>query len=256
MLANYHTHTWRCNHAQGEDAQYPEAAVQAGLKIMGFSDHSPYLFPDGYYSNFRMRPEELDGYVRSVLSLRKTYAGRLEIPLGLELEYYPKYFPETLSLLRDFPVDYVLLGQHFIGNEWGDPYCALLTGESRVLRQYVDQCIEAMNTGIFTYLAHPDLIHFQGGDRLYRQEMGRLCREAKSCGIPLELNLLGLRSGRHYPTPAFWEIAAEEGCDAILGRDAHDPQMLLDTATEQRGLELLSSLKIHILETVPLRSIF
>ena len=92
MLTNYHTHTRRCGHAVGEDREYAEAAVQAGLKILGFSDHAPQIFPDGYYSSFRMRPEELKGYVESVLSLRKEFAGTLEIPLGLELEYYPRHF--------------------------------------------------------------------------------------------------------------------------------------------------------------------
>ncbi|MDD6201230.1 MAG: histidinol-phosphatase [Firmicutes bacterium] len=255
MLANYHTHTRRCRHAVGEDRQYAEAAVKAGLKILGFSDHSPYYFPDGYYSSFRMRPEELEGYVESVLSLRKAYAGVLEIPLGLELEYYPKYLPRLLTLLREYPMDYLLLGQHFIGNEYGDSYSGNLTGDEAVLRRYVDQTIEAMNTGLFTYFAHPDVIHFQGEPAVYRRHMRRLCREAKSCGIPLEMNLLGLQGGRHYPNPLFWETAAEEGCLAVLGRDAHDPAVLSDTATEERALEWLHDLGLKPMETVPLRKL-
>ena len=62
MIANYHTHTWRCNHAAGDEKQYVENALAAGLEILGFSDHSPYIFPAGYYSNFRMKPEQLPGY--------------------------------------------------------------------------------------------------------------------------------------------------------------------------------------------------
>ena len=46
MLTNYHTHTRRCGHAVGEDREYAEAAVQAGLKILGFSDHAPQIFPE------------------------------------------------------------------------------------------------------------------------------------------------------------------------------------------------------------------
>ena len=33
MLANYHTHTKRCQHAGGEDREYVEAAIQAGDRI-------------------------------------------------------------------------------------------------------------------------------------------------------------------------------------------------------------------------------
>ena len=55
MIANYHTHTPRCNHAVGTEREYVENALEAGLQILGFSDHSPYIFPGDYYSGFRMR---------------------------------------------------------------------------------------------------------------------------------------------------------------------------------------------------------
>ena len=50
MIANYHTHTWRCRHADGTEREYVERAIEGGLKILGFSDHSPYPFPEGYDS--------------------------------------------------------------------------------------------------------------------------------------------------------------------------------------------------------------
>ena len=70
LLANFHTHTSRCHHAVGEDREYVEAAIARGIKTLGFSDHSPYLFDGDYYSHFRMRPEEFEGYIKSLLSLR------------------------------------------------------------------------------------------------------------------------------------------------------------------------------------------
>ena len=77
--------------------------------------------------------------------------------------------------------------------------------------------------------------------------------EAKACGIPLEINLLGLQLSRHYPNPPFWALAAEEGCDVILGRDAHAPEALLDTETLQQGIALANSLQLHLLQTTALR---
>ena len=41
MYANYHTHTWRCNHARGTERDYIEQAIASGVKILGFSDHTP-----------------------------------------------------------------------------------------------------------------------------------------------------------------------------------------------------------------------
>ena len=41
MIANYHTHTPRCHHAYASEEEFCQAAIDGGLKILGFSDHSP-----------------------------------------------------------------------------------------------------------------------------------------------------------------------------------------------------------------------
>lgn len=255
MIANYHTHTWRCNHASGAEERYVEAALSRGLKTLGFSDHTPYFFPGDYYSGFRMRPEQLPDYCRTVLELRNMYAGRIEIPLGLELEYYPDLLPRLLPVLRDHGIEYLLLGQHFIGNEIDEHYSGLPTADEEILRRYCHQTMDAMNTGLFSYFAHPDLLFFTGSETAYRRNMTELAREAKSCGIPLEMNLLGIREGRNYPNPMFWEIAAEEGCSVILGCDAHAPEHLLEEKAEPKARELLSCFGVIPVEQITLRRI-
>lgn len=255
MIANYHTHTPRCNHAVGTEKEYAEAAFQAGLKILGFADHGPYYFPGTYYSRHRMRPEELRGYVETVLALRKEYAGRMEIPLGVEMEYYPNLFSQTLPMLRDGGIEYMLLGQHWLGDEMDEPYVGRPTDKVEDLKRYCNQAIEGMQTGLFSYLAHPDVLNFVGDEKVYLEQMSRICREAKSCGLPLEWNLLGMTKQRHYPNIRFWELAAQEGCDCILGRDAHDPKALLDAQTEARAVQTIQSLGLRLLDRVTLRSI-
>ena len=255
MIANYHTHTPRCNHAVGSEREYVESALNAGLKILGFSDHSPCVFPGEYYSWYRMKLHELEDYVQTVLALRQEYAGRIEIPLGLELEYYPGLMPQLLPILRDQPIDYLLLGQHFIGDEIGEPYSGTATDDKSTLVRYCDQVIEGMQTGVFTYLAHPDLVFYTGDDDTYRSHMRRVCREAKACGIPLEWNLLGMTKQRNYPDLRFWELAAEEGCDCILGWDAHDPKAMGDTRTLTTAKERIHGLGLNLLDTVPLRKL-
>ena len=43
MIANYHTHTHRCNHAIGREEDYVKEALKAGLKILGCDAHSPQM---------------------------------------------------------------------------------------------------------------------------------------------------------------------------------------------------------------------
>ncbi|MBQ5954258.1 MAG: histidinol-phosphatase [Lachnospiraceae bacterium] len=259
MIANYHTHTYRCGHAEGNEKDYVQEAVKAGLKILGFSDHTPQDYydadPGRYPSRVRMKPEELPGYADSIRSLKDEYADRLEIHLGVEAEYYPKYFPRLLEMLRENRIEYMILGQHYLGNEVGDVYSGRETDDPQTLRRYVSQVCEALDTGLFTYLAHPDLIHFVGDARIYESEMRRLCHHAKETGTPLEINLLGMREERHYPTASFWPVAAEEGCEVVIGCDAHQPDKVMDIVSEKAALETVSRLGLKLKETVELRKI-
>ena len=66
ITADYHNHTPRCRHASGTEREYIETAIARGLKVLGFSDHSPYLFPGDYYSTHRMFPEETEAYYRTL----------------------------------------------------------------------------------------------------------------------------------------------------------------------------------------------
>ena len=257
MIANYHTHTYRCGHAQGHEREYAAEAEKAGLRTLGFSDHTPYDFFDlGPRDRpIRMKPEELPEYAASLRALAEEYRGRLEILPGVEAEYYPKYFSRLLELLRENGIRYMLLGQHFLGDEAGDRYCGAPCSEGAALARYVDQSIEALETGLFTYFAHPDLFRFTGGGETYAREMRRLCRAAKRTETPLELNLLGLREGRNYPDERFWRIAAEEGNTAVLGCDSHQPCRVSDPDSEAKALRWLEALGLTVLPELPLRSI-
>ena len=253
MIANYHTHTPRCGHAIGSEEEYVHYALEAGMQILGFSDHTPYPFPQGHYSSFRMKPHELAEYADTIRNLRKTYTGQIEIPLGVEVEYYPKFFPELVKILRDHGIEYMLLGQHFLFNEVEGIGSIGPTADAALLQQYCNQTIDAMHTGLFTYFAHPDLMNFKGDVKIYRTEIRRLCQAAKACGVPLEVNILGIRDGRHYPNIRFWEVAAEENCPVILGVDAHQPQNLCNKQALQAAQELIAKLGLPLADTVPLR---
>jgi histidinol-phosphatase (PHP family) len=254
MLANYHTHTWRCNHAEAGEEAYILAALDQGFEILGFADHTPCFFPGDYYSGFRMRPEQLTGYCDTVRGLRDKYASKIRIHLGLETEFYPSLIGDLLPFLRDQGVEYLLLGQHFTGDEVDGVYVGLPTEDRAVLKQYVRQSLQAMNTGLFTYFAHPDVIRFLGDDRFYREQMWLLCREAALCGIPLEMNLLGVWSKRNYPDRRFWELAAEAGCKAVLGWDAHAPEHLRKPREEALLRSWASELGLNALDQVKLQT--
>ena len=263
MIANYHTHTVRCRHANGTEREFIEMALESGLQVLGFSDHTPYPFRGDYYSNFRMPLAEAEDYFRTITDLKAEYAGQIEIHVGVEAEYYPDLFPGLMDFLRQFPCEYMIMGQHFPGNEEDQDYITLPRNDPELLKQYMDQVTEGLETGLFTYAAHPDCFCWQGDPEVYRQVMTKFCRRAKEQSWVLEYNLLGHHHKKNYPNPAFWEIAAEVGNTVILGADAHYPWMLnrrdddpeFWKQTEEEALAYLHGLGMTPLDTVELKPI-
>ena len=92
-------------------------------------------------------------------------------------------------------------------------------------------------------------------DKFYMEQMRRLCREAKACNMPLEINLGGLLLNRNYPDDRFWQVAGEEGCMAIRGSDAHSVERVYDPVNEQRAADIATRYGLQLLETVDLRPI-
>lgn len=253
MIANYHTHTWRCKHATGTEREYVEAAIAGGLKILGFSDHTPYPYPGDYVSNVKMRMDQLEDYVDTVLKLKEEYKNEIEIHLGLETEYYPQLFDKLLEHTGQYPIEYFLLAQHFLGNEIGDFYTGKMTEDEKRLEQYCRQCVEAMETGCFSYLAHPDLLYFTGNQDAYDKWMRMLCENARRLDIPLEINLLGIWTNRNYPDLRFWKIAGEAGNKVILGADAHQPDKVWNLQALETAEKIVESCRLNLIETLDFR---
>lgn len=225
MLANYHTHTYRCKHARGEDREYVEAAIRAGIRVLGFSDHCPWIYEDGYESGARMTADKLDDYFDSLSKLKQEYAREITIYAGFEAEYIPELMDAQTKLLKDYPVDYMILGEHFLSPE-PSGYTGFPTEEEAVLKQYVDLIIEGLETGKYLYVTHPDLLNFVGPYEIYEHHMLRLCRFLKERNVPVEINMLGVVQNRHYPSAHFLSIAQKVGNHAIIGIDAHSPSYL------------------------------
>ncbi len=248
MFANYHTHTYRCMHATGEDRAYVEAAIQNGMQVLGFSDHCPWMYPDGYVSGTRMLPKELDAYFASLERLRDEYARDITIYIGFESEYLPEQMEAQNRLFEGYPIDYMILGEHFTGREPESPYTGFPSSSEAELARYIDLIIEGMETGKYIYAAHPDLFNFVGDAAVYDKQYRRLCVYLKEHDIPVEINMLGLVQGRHYPSRQFLKIAESVGNTAIIGCDAHSPDMLLDTAGITGCQELAKQYHLELVE--------
>lgn len=248
MYANYHTHTWRCNHARGTEREYIERAIAAGIRVLGFSDHTPNPFSWNINDGIRMAPEQTEEYFKTIFDLKKEYAADIELHAGVEVEFIPGEFHKLAAYLKDFGCEYIIMGQHYVDGV----YVRFIPENEEKLHGHIDQILDGLSTGEFLYLAHPDLFVWEGPEDIYLQEMTRLCRGVKALDIPMEYNLLGFRNNRNYPDDRFWRIAAETGNTVILGIDAHDPEDMDILEVERQARENLGKLGITPIEMVKL----
>ena len=253
---NYHTHTPRCKHASGTEKEYCEKAIENGFAVLGFTDHCAWPYENGFVSTFHMDVDQLEDYAASVNRVRNEFAGRLEVHLGLECEYYPAYINWMAEKKEELRLEYLILGNHFDTTDNGGMYFGRCM-EPGHLKRYVKMCIEGLETGLFSYFAHPDLFlrSYSGFDENCRMASLDLCQAAKSLRIPVEYNLLGFINCKNredgmlgYPCTQFWEVAAEVGVDAMIGVDAHSPGRFDEQDSWNKAETFLKNLGINRLE--------
>lgn len=253
MKATYHNHTPRCKHATGSEEKYLLAAIRNEYDIFGFSDHAPHLWTDAL-ADSRMAPKELPRYVSDIKALRKKYGAKIDVKIGLELEYYPQTHATDMAYYRECGIEYLILGQHTIGNGRPNDHINSFaeTDAKEKYTVYVNQCIEAMRTGDFCCFAHPDVFKYRADADFYRQESERLINEAIALKIPLEVNMYGLVDCRHYPNPMFWELVGKTNAEVVIGRDAHSIARVHNDAELQAALRFADKYKLNVVDTIKL----
>jgi len=229
---NYHTHTYRCKHATGDIIDYCEEASRRGMKVLGFSDHS--ALPDDRWLAGRMSYAELGEYAASIDQARCDFP-QLKILKSMECEYIPEYrsWYED-ELLGEYNFDYLVGAAHFFteGDRWHGTYGG--TNSPQRLRAFADYTVNMMETGLFSFIAHPDLFGncYLNWDRDALACSRDIIKASVELGIGLEINALGFRKQAHkkkdnpfpmYPWLPFWEEAAAHDVKVIVNSDAHRP---------------------------------
>ncbi|HAX73295.1 MAG TPA: histidinol phosphatase [Firmicutes bacterium] len=258
MKTNYHSHTTRCKHANGRDEEYVISAIKGGLTEIGFSDHCPWPFEGDYVSRIRMDVEQMDDYVQQITALQVKYKDQISIKIGLECEYYEEFIPWLTQLKEHYHLDYFIFGNHFPENETRSYYTGSGTTTPKHLENYLQTAIKAMESGLFTYFAHPDLfmVSYKTFDKHCENMTRQLCLKAKEVNMPLEFNISGyLYQEQHdtphgYPHKDFWKIAKEVGCQAIIGYDAHTPLVYETNKYYDRAKMELAALGIEVIPSL------
>jgi histidinol-phosphatase (PHP family) len=218
-----HMHTPLCKHAFGDPSEYAEIACQRGLQAITFTCHSP--MPDGWWPEVRMDDSQWDEYVAAIDRTAAAFAGRLDVRLGLESDWFPGMEPWLEKLHARAPLHHVLGSVHFFGREYLDRF---FTGDVPAFRrQYFRHLAESAETGLFDTIAHPDLVkNFRPEEWSLREVQDEveaaLDRIAKT-GTAMELNTSGLhkRFSEMNPSLPMLRLMQSRGIPVVIGSDAH-----------------------------------
>ncbi len=236
MITNFHTHTYRCLHAFGTEEDYVRAALASQLDELGFSDHAP--FPHHDYG-LRMPYSDLDDYLQTIDQLKEKYRDNIRLYKGLEIEYYAGQKEFYEMLLHEKGLDYLALGAHTRVDKDGAFRNIFFAESTEDFLRYADNVCEAMQTGYFRFVAHPDLFFLN--DFPMDENTEETCRRIIACAEEtntiLELNANGYRRSRRmyhdglrfpYPHEYFWRQTAKTDIRVIIGSDCHIPQQVYD----------------------------
>ena len=261
MITNYHQHS-AFSDGKGTLEDCANEALNAGLTALGFSDHAPLPFDTDWTMLLARLPE----YRAEVRRLRAALRDRLEIYLGLEMDYLPE--EPTIAFQRDRVLslgwDYVIGSIHYLGREAGGELWSMDVNRETFerglgeiyhgdVRAYCDHYYAAVRDlardGRFTIMGHLDYTkRFNDGGRYYsdeaawyRQMIDQTLGVLAQAGMILEVNTGGWRSPcrEAYPAPFILRRARELGLDVTVNADAHAPG---DVAVGlDRGLALVQA---------------
>ncbi|MCL1864772.1 MAG: histidinol-phosphatase HisJ family protein [Spirochaetes bacterium] len=227
-MVNYHNHTSLCGHATGELDEYIEKAIENRIIEFGFSDHAPISarLRDG----ITMSPEQMPQYINSILLKKEEYKNRIDIKLGLEIDF-PIFDSFDKRYLSDPTIDYIIGSCHFIG-EWAfdNPKEIYKFDEKIIDEVYLEyyRAVESIVDAKFCdIIGHFDLIKKFGHRPVSNMDnvVRRIAKKMADKNITAEINTSGLKKPvkEFYPSDEILKIFFEENVPVTLGSDSHSP---------------------------------
>ncbi len=243
---NYHSHTYRCGHADFNmsDEDYVKEYIEMGFKEIAFTDHAPEKNKIDKRTDMRMEYDERKDYLNSINKLKEKYKDVINIKSGYEIEYLPGEEENMIELKNE--VDLLILGQHFI---YDNDNNLKIFGRHKItdeeLLRYANYIDNALKLNIPSILVHPDIFMLSSNEfgETEKEITKMICESAQKYNIPLEINLNNIYSRTYlrgidyfnisndskkeilnkisYPNKEFWNIVSNYDIKVLYGIDAH-----------------------------------
>jgi len=268
-LACIHTHTLFCDGADDVETCC-RSAYKKGLACLGFSSHAPIQKKTGFRNECNLAEERLEEYINEVLAAKKRWEGKLDIYLGLEVDFIENLTGPTDRDLAELGLDFIIGSVHYVIPPKGEPFTVDHTADAvdrgikegyggdpmGMVEAYLDAEIAMIRAGGFDVLGHPDLVKknnslpgktenrlFSENEKTYREKTALIAAATAKAGIPSEVNTGGMNRGKTrdcYPSLPFLRLFRENGVPMIINADAHKAEDL-DGHYDEARLSMLEA---------------
>jgi histidinol-phosphatase (PHP family) len=246
MKFDFHTHHYRCGHADGHIRDYIESAIDKGLQMIGISDHSPYFAnsEDHPQPGIAMAKSEFSHYIDEVLALKQEYKGKIEVLLGVESDFYPESAELYRQIYQQYPFDYIIGSVHQVGgiSIFNKKRWVKLSDEEKIDTKtaYYDLIAQSARSGMFDILGHIDAMrgyYPEFADIPAEDAVRGALRAIAESDVAIEINTSGKTKdcGGWYPSDQLLQWALEHRVVVTFGSDAHLPSRVADEWDEVRA---------------------
>ena len=245
-LADCHAHSRISPDGRWSMTQMAQAAFQAGLDELCFTDH---VEPIAWGTTLPRGPYDWQALEQEFIQARQAWGDRLQLRLGIELGDAPWDFRHTERLLSGAPeLDFIIGSVHMLSPEYGGKDLFFFhpgsEAEARAgIADYLRQVRKLAEWGAFSVLGHLTLplryfnenrgfhLTFDGFEREVEEIFGLLLEHG--CGIELNTN----RGNAPLPGEKWLRMYHRMGGRIVtLGADAHSPDFVGRSIREGQAL--------------------
>jgi len=226
MLPDYHIHSNHSCDAHDSMLAICRAALDIGIKEIGFSEHLDFHPLDDCPGFF-----DAEQFWNSLRSCQTSLGSRLVIRAGLEAGEPHDHAPKLKALLDAFPWDYVLGSQHWVEDVMVFDPRYFEKPADEAYGRYFEHELELARQGDFDILAHMDIPKRYGFDayggfepRDFEEQVRAVLSELARRDRALEVNSGTLRRPVTETSPGATILGwfREEGGRLVtFGSDAH-----------------------------------
>lgn len=246
QLFNLHTHSnFSDGKANAEDVVIE--AVNQGLKVLGFSDHSPVPFEN----TFAIKNENVNNYISTIKSLKEKYQDKIDIYCSMEMDFIPGIIKDFKKTKEELGLDYMIGSVHLVGNNieklwfidgskvetYDEGLNNYFNGDiKKGVKTFFYQYNEMIETEVFDIVGHLDKIKMHNRNRYFLEEDKWYCdllmetlTLIKEKSLIVEVNTRGIykkRSSDFYPSTWILPIMREMNIPVVISSDAHLPNEL------------------------------